>query len=80
MKNSIPVTLKIEKVRKHQSDFSELEAKELPIEYYPKQPLDADILYKEIDEFIKKYSIKDFVEVLYNVLKDQNEAKKEEKN
>ena len=33
-------------------------------------------MYKEIDEFIKKYSVRDFVEVLFNVLKDQNEEKK----
>lgn len=76
MKNSIPVNLEIQEIRKHQSDFSDLDAIELPYELYPKDPLDADIMYKEIDEFIKKYSVRDFVEVLFNVLKDQNEEKK----
>ena len=80
MKNSIPVTLEIENIKKHQSDFSDLVTindggsiidEDAPVPY--------EIMYKLIDNYIRKNSVRDFVEVLYNVLKDQNEEKKEDK-
>lgn len=76
MKNSIPVTLEIMEIKKHQSnfDFDDIhDSDDKVIE------LDNKYMYDLVDAFIKKYSVKDFVEVLYNVLKDQNEAKKEDK-
>ena len=80
MKEKIPVTLKVEEVRKHQSDFSDLICVDNGTSIIDEDaPVPYEVMYKLIDNYIRKNSVKDFVEVLYNVLKDQNEEKKEDK-
>ena len=43
------------------------------------QMSEEESMYAHIDKFIKEHSVRDFVDILFNVLKDQNEAKKKEK-